>query len=126
MFDRAAFGMQNSDRLVGHDQLAAQRLQRLEPAPAPEVMPEGRQAPDLRLRFGQKPALIVRSGACRTQALIRVGQPLAFLRLDIRLVLRRLARFLLARQVGSKPRELLMAGLPQGAKLKEHERAESG
>jgi hypothetical protein len=32
--------MQIADNLVGDHQLAAQRLQRLEPPPAPEVVPE--------------------------------------------------------------------------------------
>ena len=41
-------------------------------------------------------------------------------------MLRHLARFLLARQVGGKGGELLMAGLPQRAQLKEHQRAETG
>ncbi len=41
-------------------------------------------------------------------------------------MLRHLARFLLARQVGGEGRELLMAGLPQCAQLEEHQRAETG
>src|SRR5258708_35645327 len=72
------------------------------------------------------PALCVRFGTGRAQPLIGVRKPRLFLRVNVRLVLRDLAPFLLAGQVGGEGRKLLVAGLPQGAQLKKNQRSESG
>ena len=71
-------------------------------------------------------ALRVGFGAGGAQPLIRIGEPRVFFRIDIGLVLRHLARFLLPGQIGGEGRELLMARLPQRAQLKEHQCAETG
>ena len=127
VLDGAALGMQIADRRVRHHHLVAQRFQRLLAAPASEVMPERGQPS--RSHSASRPdgaAALSASAAGGAQALIRIGEARALLGLDVGLVLRDLARFLLARQIRGERRKLLMAGLPQRAQLKEHQRAEAG
>ncbi len=70
--------------------------------------------------------MVVGRGGRPPQALIRIGEARVFLGLEVSLVLRRFARFLLARQIRGECRELLLTGLPQCAQLEEHQRAEPG
>jgi len=118
--------VQLADGRIGDDDMIAQQFQCLEAAPALEVVPKGGQASDLLLLLGEMTALLIRIGAGRAQPQIRVREARVFFRIDIRLVLGDLARLLLARQVRGKSGQLLMAGLPQGAQLEEHQCAESG
>ena len=65
-------------------------------------MPKGRQSCDLLLLLGEMPALRVGFGGRGAQPLIRIGEPRVFFRVDIGLVLRYLARFLLTGQIAGK------------------------
>ncbi len=60
------------------------------------------------------------------QARVGRGAPRAALRLDFFLVPGELARLLLLGEFAGESRDLLMAGLPQGAQLVENESTESG
>ncbi len=89
-------------------------------------MPEGGQPSDLALRVGEMAALQVGLGRRPVQASIDIREPRALRCLGFRLVFSHLSRLLLACQIDGEGRELLVAGFPQRAQLKEHQGAEAG
>ena len=89
-------------------------------------MPKRRQPCELALREAERLSLLVRLRGRGPQAPVHVGEARRFGGLAIHRVLRCLALFLGAREIGRETRQLLVTGFPQAAQLEEHERTEAG